>query len=47
MFLYVTAPVTNIGEGRVFMENISYEHMYDSRKDPNYPIRAKVSARLE
>ncbi|XP_064622701.1 uncharacterized protein C2orf73 homolog [Lineus longissimus] len=38
-------PVNDLGERdgkvRVHKENISYEHQYNSRLDPNYPIRAK------
>ncbi|XP_013414264.1 uncharacterized protein C2orf73 homolog [Lingula anatina] len=29
------------GSHRFWKERISYEHQYNSRKDPNYPIRAK------
>lgn len=29
------------GKQRLFKEKISYEHQYNSRKDPNYPVRAK------
>lgn len=31
------------GSQRFYKEKVSYEHMYNSRLDPNYPIRGKVS----
>jgi len=38
-------PVNNLreadGSQRVWKENISYEHQYNSRAQPSYPIRAK------
>ena len=30
------------GRQRLFKENISYEHIYNSRVGDNYPIRGKV-----
>lgn len=30
------------GKQRLFKENISYEHQYNSRNNPNYPVRGKV-----
>lgn len=46
-FITISVPVNFLaardGEKRIYQEKISYEHQYDSRKDPNYPIRNKVS----
>lgn len=42
----LTAPVTFMkdhdGTQGFYKEKLSYEHQYNSRTDPNYPIRSKV-----
>lgn len=30
------------GQARIYQEKISFEHQYNSRIDPNYPMRNKV-----
>lgn len=44
---YILVPVNFLGatdgQKRIFQEKISFEHQYNSRSDPNYPIRNKVS----
>ena len=35
------------GSQRFFKEKVSYEHMYNSRLDPHYPVRGKVRIKFK
>ena len=51
LFLLHIAPITALRtpnmKQRLWKEQISFEHQYNSRSDPSYPVRGKVRKKLQ